>query len=151
MKKSLKTLIVAALFAGATVSAYAQAAGTTGSQSNPPTQGGAKQGKQGRAGKADPLMLLKRDVEVLEKLNLTTEQKDSVKKLKSETEAKLKELMKGKTKGDDKAAMRAKVKEAVEGYKKGLQEILTPVQFGDYEKGMKALAKKAKDKKDGGN
>lgn len=151
MNKSIKTLIVAALFAGATVTAYAQAAGTTGSQGNPPTQGGAKQGQKGKAGKADPMLLLKRDVEVLEKLNLTSEQKDSVKKLKSETEAKLKDLMKGKTKGDDKAAMRAKVKEVVEGYKKGLQEILTPVQFGDYEKGMKALAKKAKDKKDGGN
>ena len=59
--------------------------------------------------------------------------------------------MKGKTKGDDKAALRGKVKEVVEGYKKGLKDILTPVQFEDYEKGMKALAKKAKDKKDGGN
>lgn len=151
MKKSLKTLIVAALFAGATVTAYAQAAGTTGSQSTPPAQGGAKKGKQGKAGKADPMMLLKKDVEVLEKLNLTAEQKDGVKKLKSETEAKLKDLMKGKTKGDDKAALRGKVKEVVEDYKKGLKEILTPVQYEDYEKGMKALAKKAKDKKDGGN
>lgn len=151
MKKSLKTLIVAALFAVTTVTAYAQAAGTTGSQGTPPAQGGAKQGQKGKAGKADPMLLLKRDAEVLEKLNLTTEQKDSVKKLKGETEAKLKELLKGKTKGDDKAALRGKVKEAVEGYKKSLQEILTPVQFGDYEKGMKALAKKAKDKKDGGN
>ena len=151
MNKSLKTLIVAALFAGATVTAYAQAAGTTGTQTPPPAQGKANQGKKGQAGKADPMLMLKRDTEVLAKLNLTDEQKEGVKKLKSETEAKLKELMKGKTKGDDRAAMRTKVKEVVEGYKKGLQEILTPVQFGDYEKGMKAMAKKAKDKKDGGN
>ena len=151
MKKSLKTLIVAALFAGATVTAYAQAAGTTGNQGTPPTQGGAKKGQKGNAGKADPMLMLKRDTEVLAKLNLTDEQKESVKKLKSETEAKLKELMKGKTKGEDRAAMRTKVKEVVEGYKKGLQEILTPVQYGDYEKALKAMAKKAKDKKDGGN
>lgn len=151
MKKSLKTLIVAALFAGATVTAFAQAAGTNGGQTPPPTQGGAKQGKAGKAGKADPMMLLKRDVEVLEKLSLTDEQKSSVKKLKSETETKLKDLMKGKTKGDDKAALRGKLKEAVEGYKKGLQDILTPVQFSDYEKGMKELARKGKKKDGGGN
>ena len=150
MKKSLKTLIVAALFAGATVTAFALSAGTTGTQTPPPAQGGANKGKAGKAGKADPMLMLKRDSEVLEKLSLTDEQKASVKTLKSDTEAKLKELMKGKTKGDDRAAMRDKVKAAVEGYKKGLQDILTPVQFGDYEKGMKALAKKGK-KKDGGN
>ena len=151
MKKSLKTILVAALFAGATVTAYAQAAGTTGTQTPPPTKGGAKQGKQGRTAKADPMLMLKRDTEVLEKLSLTDEQKSGVKKLKSETEAKLKELMKGKTKGDDRGAMRTKVKEAVEAYKKGLEGILTPVQYADYEKGMKALTKKAKDKKDGGS
>ncbi len=150
MKKSIKTLIVAAMFAGATVTAFGQAAGTTGSQTPPPTNGGAKGGQKGKAGKADPMLMLKRDTEVLEKLSLTDEQKDSVKKLKSETEAKLKELMKGKTKGDDKTALRGKVKEVVEGYKKGLQDILTPVQFGEYEKGMKALVKKG-NKKDGGN
>jgi hypothetical protein len=46
---------------------------------------------------------------------------------------------------------RTKVKESVEAYKKGLECILNPVQYADYEKGMKALTKKAKDKKDGGS
>lgn len=147
MNKTLKTLVVAALFVGATVTAFAQSAGPNGSQTPPANQGKAK-GKQGKAGKGDPQMMLKRDAEILAKLNLTKEQEESVKKLKSETETKFKDLMKSKTKGDDKKELRDKLKEVITGYQNGLKEILTPVQMEDYAKAMKAATRK---KKDGGN
>ncbi len=148
MKRSIYTLFAGILLIGTSMTALAQGAGPQNGGTPPPNEGKAQKGKQG---KADPFLLLKRDQEVLSKLNLTSEQETSVKKLKSETEAKLKEVMKGKAKKEERAQLREKVKEVVEGYKKGLEGILTPVQYADYEKGMKALAKKTKDKKDGGN
>ena len=104
MKKILSMFVATAMMSALAVSSFAQGAGPKGGA---PGQG---KGPGGKQGKRNPMGM---DAEILAKLNLTEDQKKSVKKLKEDTQKKFKEVMDA-AKGDREGA-REKMKGIFEG------------------------------------
>jgi LTXXQ motif family protein len=161
MKNVIKLFVATAIVGALSVSAFAQGAGPAG-------QKGGK-GTQGAAGKGGPGGGMRRmgdmDGEILAKLNLTDAQKGAIKKLKETMKTKMEALMKSaapkpggkageKGKGGPAAGgpgggrmqmspeLRAKFGAIRDDYQAGLKKTLTPKQFTDYEKEVKAMRDK---------
>lgn len=162
MKNAIKLFVATAIVGALSVSAFAQGAGPAG-------QKGAGKGGPGAAGQRGPggggmRRMGDMDGEILAKLNLTDAQKSAIKKLKETMKTKVEALMKSaapkapakggdKTKGGPAAGgpggrpsfspeMRAKFTAIRDDYQAGLKKTLTPKQFTDYEKAVKAMREK---------
>jgi Spy/CpxP family protein refolding chaperone len=142
MKKLLNIIVAASVMAALTATSFAQGAGPAGGGKGAPGQGQQGKGPGGRRGGLGSM-----DAEILAKMNLTTAQKDAIKKLKEETQKKVQDLMKD-SKGD-REGMREKFKPIMEGYQAGMKKILG-AKYPEYEKAMKEMRKKFQNRGPGG-
>jgi periplasmic protein CpxP/Spy len=137
MKKLLAlSLVVAAL--GVTSSAFAQAAGPKG----------LAPASEGKGKRLDRKEMERINEEILDKLNLTEDQKAKLKAHKEETAAKLKEARKG-AKGGDKEAAKEKAKAIRKENANFMKTLLTKEQMREMQKLRREAVKEAQAKKDG--
>lgn len=161
MKNTIKLFVATVIVGAMSVSAFAQGAGPAGQKGGPGAGG-----QRGPGGGGGMRRMGDMDAEILAKLNLTAAQKASVKKLKDTMKTKVEALMKSampkggaaagggdKNKGGAKGGpgggrmqmspeLRKKFTAIRDDYQAGLKKTLTPKQFADYEKEVKAMREK---------
>jgi len=136
MKRTL-TLIIATVAAATLVaSSFGQGAGPGSRPGQGSLGAGGQKGQGGRGGKMGNM-----DSPILEKLNLTDDQKKNIKALKEKMAKSVKDLRE-KGQGGDRTAMRESYKKLMKDYQTGLEKLLTPSQWTDYQKAMKEMRSK---------
>lgn len=151
MKNVIRTFIATAVISALAVSSFAQGAGPAGGkgagQGAGKGQGKGPGGPGGPGGqRRGPGMFMNMDAEVLAKIKLSDKEKAEVKKVKDATAKKAEELRKSITPGGDRSAMREKFKGLMEGYRDGIKKALTAPHYAEYEKGVKEMMQKIREK-----
>lgn len=132
MKKIMNIFVVAALAAGITTSALAQDAGPKGGKGGQPGQPGAERSER-RGPNMQRMMQMRK--QMMDKLNLTADQKKKVAAL----DAKMKQQMEAamKSSGGDRQKMMQGMRGMRQSYQKDLNAILTADQRKKFEQLMK--------------
>ncbi len=158
MKKWITILAVSTLMVGASVSANAQGAGPGNGRQKPPAAGpggqGGPGGKPGEARGQGRGRMMQMSKDILEKLNLTKEQKSKIEALNAKTKAAMEKLRgqagKGGEKGGNREGMREKMMEIMKNHREEMMKILTPKQKAEFEKLMKEAMEKWRKEHPGG-
>ena len=136
--KKLLTLALCASALGLANSALAQAAGPVGGAPQAPAAG--------KHAKIDRKAMQKINEEILEKLNLTDDQKAKLKVHQDERAGKLKELKKGAKGAGNTEEVKEKIKAARKEEQQFMKNLLTKDQMKEMQKLRREAVKKLQDK-----